>query len=341
MCYALGITTSWRKPMSRLSTVLCTILLITLSPACGQSAESGAMTIPDSPDGTVRAVAESLADSHPEVIWHALPPSYQQDVTGLIHLAADTVDPEVYAKSFAVLNKVVGVLRAKRDLILDTVEANMPQANRATIEENWDHVLDLFDIVLSSEIASLDGLREVDPEAYLATTGRKVMLKAAEISPPAKEGEPRKDLATSLRAVKVEVVSSEGDSATVRISPPDEEPETVALTRVEGRWVPADMAAEWDEKVAEARAEMSQVTDEEQAQMKMQAMMMLSMAETVADQVAAAETQEDLQALLQGMFGGLMSQLQPQMREGEQEPMQDEMMDEEPMQEEPSAAPEG
>ena len=30
--------------------------------------------IPNTPDGTVRAVSEALADRHPEVLWQALPP---------------------------------------------------------------------------------------------------------------------------------------------------------------------------------------------------------------------------------------------------------------------------
>ncbi len=304
--------------MSRLNMVLCTALLVVLAPSCGQSATA---SVPDTPDGTVRAVAEGLADSHPEVVWYALPASYQKDVVDLVQLAADTIDPEVYAKGFAVANKTVGVLRAKRDLILDTVEANMPQANRAAIEDNWDHVLDLLEIVLTSDIASVDGLRGIDPEKYLATTGRKVMLKAAEIKPPAEGDEPPKDLASALRGLEVEVVSSEGDSATLRMTAPGEEPETVVLTRVEGRWVPADMAAEWDEKVAKAKAEMGQSSDEEKAQMKMQAMMMFGMVEAMVDQVAAAETQEDLQAIVQGMLGGLMSQIQPDMGGMEEEPM--------------------
>ena len=54
-----------------------------------------AVDIPSTPDGTVRAVAEGLADRHPEVIWQALPPTYQKDITELTHAFAERMDPTV------------------------------------------------------------------------------------------------------------------------------------------------------------------------------------------------------------------------------------------------------
>jgi len=71
------------------------------------------------------------------------------------------------------------------------------------------------------------------------------------------------------------MVSRDGDQATLRMTAPDEEPEDVQLTRVEGRWVPSEMAADWDVKVAAAKEKARYDYDEELAQGKVQAMVLI------------------------------------------------------------------
>ena len=44
--------------------------------------------LPSTPDGTIEAVAKALADSHPEILWEALPPSYRTDITEITHPAS-------------------------------------------------------------------------------------------------------------------------------------------------------------------------------------------------------------------------------------------------------------
>ena len=68
------------------------VLTLLVAIGCGGGGGAG-LTIPDSPDGTVRVVLDGLVEHQPEVVWRALPPSYQQDVLGLTRDFADTVDP--------------------------------------------------------------------------------------------------------------------------------------------------------------------------------------------------------------------------------------------------------
>jgi hypothetical protein len=101
-------------------------------------------------------------------------------------------------------------------------------------------------------------------------------------------------------------VSREDDVATVRISAPGEDPEEISLTLVEGRWVPTDMAQDWDANMAEAKQEIADITEEQMVEGKMQAMMMFGMADAALDQLAVVNSTEELEQALQGLMGPLM-----------------------------------
>ena len=89
---------------------------------------ANAVDLPDSPDGTVRVVMQSLADRHPEVLWQALPASYQKDITDLTHAFAEKMDPEIWQTAFRLGNKAVGILRDKKQYILDSCTVYFPNA---------------------------------------------------------------------------------------------------------------------------------------------------------------------------------------------------------------------
>ena len=98
-------------------------------------------------------------------------------------------------------------------------------------------------------------------------------------------------------------MSRDGDQATLRLSAPDEDPEEVDLTRVEGRWVPSDMAADWDKNIAEAKQKLADASDEEIQQSSMQAMMVIGMIDGVLTQLETVETSEQLEQAIQGFLG--------------------------------------
>jgi len=278
--------------------------------------------IPSTPDGTVRAVTDGLSQRQPQVLWKALPPSYQQDVTELTREFAKKMDGEVYDKVFAVLRKAVNVLQTKKEYILGSSLMQKAETDPAQVEESYDAAAELLGTVMHSEISSLDSLAKLDFEAFLGGTCAKAMEQAAAISKASPDDPYASQFSAKLERSKVELVASEGDSAQVKVSTPGEEDEVLELTRVEGRWVPSDMAEEWDEKIAEARQKLNEMTQEEQkAQNKMQAMMFLGMADAFVDQLAAVQSSAEFDAAVQGLFGSFMGSGQPGMSpEAEQAP---------------------
>jgi hypothetical protein len=276
----------------------------------GQPAAAG--DLPDSPDGTCRAVMQSLADRRPEILWQALPASYQKDITELTRAFADRMDPEIWQTAFRLGNKAVGVLRDKKPYILDSSLMTATGDRRAQVESNWDTVVAALETLFSSEISDLEGLERIDWERFLRTTGAEIMGRAHDISAAAAQDDADDDLLVQLRQTTVDLVSRDGDQATVRVSAPGEEPEEISLTLVEGRWVPTDMATDWDTQIADAKRNIASLSEEEMAENKMQVMVFFGMADAVLGQLAAVNSTEefeqairDISVSVPGMSGGV------------------------------------
>lgn len=273
--------------------------------ACGGGPRAG---FPGAPDETVRYVADQLGDHHPEVLWEAMPAGYREDVTELVHRYAEKTDPEMYDKGFALARKTVQILRDKKDIILgSSTFRGVVKDDRETVAQQWDSVVGVLETIVESDVSSLEKMQTIDIGAFLADTGARVMQQAAEASEVVEDDPYEKEFQRKLAEMQVETVSLNGDTAILKITVPDEQSEELTLVRVEDRWVPKELADQWDRSMAEAREKLAQLDEEKSADTKMQAMMMMGMAEAFLDQIAAVETSEELDRLLQGMLGGMLS----------------------------------
>lgn len=282
------------------------IMALAIVAACGGQAVAIADQIPSSPDGTVQYVAETIADGHPEVVWEALPATYQKDISELTHLFATKVDAEVWDKSFGLLRKASVVLQDKKDIFLGSEMFAMAQDKQDEIAGNWDTGTLVLSTLANSEIGNLKSLETIDWGQFMATTGAQLMEVAKKSSAATEDNDYENEFLAKVKGMKVEVVETTDTTAKLNISAPDEETEEIQLTKVEGRWVPSDMAKDWDKKVAEARTQLEEITPEKIAEQKMQIMMMVGMADAFVDQVAQAKTSEELDQMLQGLLGGLL-----------------------------------
>lgn len=269
-----------------------------------------ATEIPDSPDGTVRAVAQGIAEGHPEVLWQALPPSYQKDLTELTRLLADTVEPQLWDAAFATGRRAAATMAVKKDIILASSTLQQAGTDLDDLSAGWDAAVAVLDAVCSSEISSTAGLKTVDWEQYLATTGADIVERARSAS--SDDGDNPID---DLSRTRIEVVSRDGDHAVVRMTLPDEEPEDQELVRVEGRWVPKDMADGWDTRMAEARDRLTNITDEERMEMSTQGMMFVGMADGFLEQLEAVESPEQFDQMLAALIGPFLGGMQESMGE--------------------------
>jgi hypothetical protein len=232
-------------------------VLLALLAGCGSSAG-----IPSTPDGTVQKITSDLANDRPQIVFQALPASYQNDIREVIVAFANKLDADLYNRTFAVLGKISRVAKEKKEFILATIgEAPVPQLqgeNLENLEENWDHVIAIFETIVASEIKTVDGLRKLDPEKFLATTGSQLSKNIKDLA-TAVADEETAEVFEKIGQTKVTVVKNEGETATLSIETPGQPAETIDMVRFEGRWLPSELVANWDTGIEQARQAIAQI----------------------------------------------------------------------------------
>lgn len=266
--------------------------------ACGkQSEEAAGVTIPDAPDAAIQTVITEFAEGNGGIIWQAMPATYQTDLNGLVQLAGTKLDAEVYDKSFATIGRLAAVVEKQQAFILGCSFLEGRTAEEmAQLEAALPSVVGIVNTLTSSELASTAGLASFDGQAFFDTTVSKFASYSDELAKLAGEESMLSDYANTV----VSIVEADDSSATLLTTITGQEPVEQDFTKVEGRWVPAEMASEWAANIAEATANIEATTGEEMAAQKPQIMGVLTMLDGVLSQIEAAETQEQFDQSLQG-----------------------------------------
>lgn len=274
-------------------------------------AKPGAAT--DTPDAAARAVVAGLESGNLRVVWDALPASYQKDVNELIRTFAANMDPDLWKGGTDIVKKVQQILETKKTFIL-AYPAVAPHAEQ--LKPNYDKIVDVLKAIVASELADLSKLKTFEMSKFVDGSGKKIMDKLAALAKEADQagvtkdsfGVPVPDL-PDLKKVKFTTVSMDGDSAKLRIEEEGKDPQEHEAVRIEGKWLPKDMAAGWSEGIAAAKAKLGSMGPELQKN-KQQAMAPLAFVNMVLGGILAAKTQEEFnQAIdtLKNLAGGAMA----------------------------------
>jgi hypothetical protein len=269
--------------------------------ACGGGEDkSSAGPLPEAPDAAIEAISLRLGEGDAGVLWEALPESYRGDLTEIIHEAGNVVDAELYDRGFGLVGRLADVAEKQRDFIL-----NSPFAQNVDVENakaNWQPVVQLLRLVGTSELSTAAGLQSLDPQAFLDGTASEVLDLVDELSALSGEESPLAQFA----ALQAEVVEGGADTATLTMTVPGQPAETESFTKIEGKWVPTEMASQWASSMEEARAQLKKAAEGAGAQNKPQILGVLGMMEGVLTQLETAETQEQFDQALQGAMMPMM-----------------------------------
>ncbi len=271
---------------------------------CGGSSEKPAKT----PDAVVMQVTKAIDQNQPQAVFQALPASYQADINSIVADAAKKMDTEVWSEGQALIKQVLKVAKAKKSLILET---RMLAANpdKDELSKSWDQSLEMLETLLDSDFADLNKLRKGDVENLLSGSGSELMKKAKNASVGHPGYAEMKANLEKMKSVKASVESQDGDTAIVKIEAKGETPETVNFVRVEGKWIPKDMADSFTLKIAEARANIEKIdfTSEEGKAAKAKIMQQIGMVKTMIAQAESAKTSAELEGVMMGIMMGAMS----------------------------------
>jgi hypothetical protein len=259
-----------------------------------------------SADETVTWVVESLQNNQPQVLWQALPSSYQSDIQAHLRTLADSTDEQIWNQTFQTLHKMIRVLDEKRDFIFQQplLAARLQQAPDASA--SYDGVVRVLKAITTSEISDLQQVRELDVESFLAGTMSEIMTQVEVVSELAPESV---GTVQGWKSVQATLVRSEGDNALLKIESDEEAAMEVEFVRVEEKWIPKKLADSWESSMAELGEGIQKMSALESPQQKQQTLMFLAMANGVTDTLLATETLEEFNGALAGVLGLAMSQM--------------------------------
>lgn len=267
----------------------------------------------DTPDAAVRAVKEGVESGNLRVVWDALPSGYQNDVHSVIHLFGENMDPAIWNTGTGIVKKAVAVLKEKKDFILAHPGLANAPVDGDTIDQNWDAVVDLLDTFVNSEITDLAKLKTFDVGVYIDGTGAKLSDKMVALAKVLDEQGVSADQAFpgveigKVTDAKIETISVDGDTATVRITSPDGEVEEHEAVRVDGKWLPKEMVDGWAEGIAAAKSFLSTEMKPQLEQGKAFVLPMMKGVESIFDQLLAAATQEEFNKIVDEQIGQLLA----------------------------------
>ena len=295
----------------------------------------------EGPESFVTTPLKALEEKNPKLIWDMLPASYQKDLNGLVQTFANEMDAELWDAGAGLLGGIGELLRTKKDLIAGML-SEMDEAGEIPLSEitsGLEMAWTLLDKLAKSDLGSLNKLRTVDLGNVADTFGRDMMKLIEDSAKAAGEADPF-GLET-LRSIKVEVVSEDDSNATIKVSglpeafdfgsltelpgglPPglpglpdldelpfadftDFENGELEVVKVEGKWVPKEIADGWDDAMSDAGEEMGGV-GEMAAEDKQMALGVIKALNGSLAGIKKAKTPEQFQmALMQATMGAMM-----------------------------------
>lgn len=269
--------------------------------ATGVASNGSKLSANPSAEETVEVLTAAMADIDMDTLWDMFPKRYQADIDELIQTAAKNIQPQVWNGFAGVLKKVSQLASTKRDFILNnsTVSGFVP--NTPETIANWDATAKLLNAVASSSLTDNRKMQNFSMAGFLKTDGPKIKAAAQEISQLAAKGADNgvggPAPALNGSPPSFQLISASDHTAEVEVTQ-NGTTHNETFVKVDNRWVPKEMADEWDEKMSEARQELAKLSTPEGQQNMQGVMMFLPMVTTPLDQMLAASSQSEFDQIV-------------------------------------------
>ena len=197
------------------------------------------------PEIAVQNVLKGVRNGQAEPVWTFLPSRYQDGLDQLVQDFAGKVDAKVWNRTFVSLQRLVKVARSKKQLLINNPGLPLREMDQKQLDENWSTLMELFDILLASELREVKTLKTFRGKTFFADTGTKFLERLHSLS----SADPIDPLG-KLTSSKVSVIERNATTAQLRIGPPDSSGDASPARNfviVDGQWFPADLAVDLDE----------------------------------------------------------------------------------------------
>ena len=193
--------------------------------------EEDTLIFPDEPAAAVGMIAREIAEGNGEIIWDAMPLSYQGDINSVVHLLAGKVDTEIYNKSFDLIRFAIDVANKQKNFILNTkFEGKFFTENISMLDVSWSSIISLFKCISSSVIADAEGLQSFNGRSFFASTVSRLIGHTKDISLLSVGKIP-------FEYSSIDLLKSNKNSTLLRLTYPDGSVIRMEFTNINGRWI--------------------------------------------------------------------------------------------------------
>jgi hypothetical protein len=274
-------------------TALALVPLAAAVPACSEAGRGD-------PADMFHGLSSALEGGRPLAMLEMFPDRYYRDASSLVHTFSRRMDPEIWERGLGVVDKLARVVDEQRRLLLGhpmVAMATMGSEPEA-VQAQLDFLSDALTAIAESDAATLEGLGRIDVKEFLVST----------LTPALETLEPEQLREQGLTAVSAlglawlaqpftTTTEMHADGrATVSVHRAGAQTEPFEMLEVDGQWMLATSAAEWDQSFASARAEVEAFTIT--PEQKQEILAILQMADSTLDALLSAKTPDEFNAAL-------------------------------------------
>jgi hypothetical protein len=252
--------------------------------------------VPQTPEAAVKAVQDGLKASKPVVVWDAMTGTNQAAYNKMVRDIAEQIDPEIWNRTVANLNKLVRLAETKKDFILASpLLQSSKQIDLKDVKANWSPGLNLLKTILQSELVDQEKMKNFDGRAFLEGTGAKLYAQARELTKSMKN-----DPLKQIDEWKARVVTSSDRSANLTLESPDpkRKPIEIPLIVLEGKWTTDRFQFLPYLVGSRLNPIMNRFRPYELVEWKDEYLADMQRIEKILDQLQAAKTSDDFQGLV-------------------------------------------
>jgi len=266
---------------------------------------------PETPEATVDAFSKAIQSNQPDAIYNLLPKSYQTELNGLVKQFAEGMDATLWNDANDLIKQATGIMKDKKDLIMQLEEV---QDQRAELNQNWGDLVKTLDSVTNSDFMDLEKLKKGDINGLLKNSGRGMMNSIMDSAKKMDKDGQIDTFMNMVKGVQTEVLSSADGTAKLKLSSADgKETEELDMVQVDGVWIPAEIAKNFDGMIAQAKDGLTSIhKDSENFQsIKGMAGLGMMMAKGTLAKIDAAKTPKELKDAAGSIFdslGGMLGQ---------------------------------
>ena len=254
------------------------------------------------PKETIETALKAIQAKDITPIFGLLPPSYAADLEHLVHEFAKAMDKEIFDKIVALTDRVSAILVKQKGEVVKVVAGFGLPAEEEDIKKAIDAAADAWVMLKKMGFTDLEKLKTFSLEKFAREDAQKLVEKAFALADSVQKTQVDMALAV-LSGVRVEVLETTKDDKwgdVVKMSVVGEA-EEFKMVKVDGKWVPTEMAEEWDGAMQKAMKGVKEM-GVELPNAKTEILAQFTVIETMVDQI---EKTGDLSTALQALGIGL------------------------------------